>query len=53
MSAHCLHPSRLLDAPPAMQLLVKDAHRRLPLLEVQNDPWIKANADPDMLARGN
>ncbi|GFR41623.1 hypothetical protein Agub_g2350 [Astrephomene gubernaculifera] len=33
------------------KLLVKDARQRLPLSEVQNDPWIRANADPAMLAR--
>ncbi|GIL80494.1 hypothetical protein Vretimale_16076 [Volvox reticuliferus] len=31
------------------KLLVKDASRRLPLPEVENDPWIRANADPELL----
>ncbi|GLC42283.1 Phosphatidylinositol:ceramide phosphoinositol transferase (IPC synthase) [Pleodorina starrii] len=33
------------------KLLVKDASQRLPLSEVENDPWIRANADQELLNR--
>lgn len=35
----------------SLQLLVKDADKRLPLTKVENDPWIRANVDPDVLVR--
>ncbi|KXZ50571.1 hypothetical protein GPECTOR_16g746 [Gonium pectorale] len=35
------------------KLLTKEAQQRLPLTQVENDPWIRANADPELLARGN
>ncbi|EFJ47736.1 serine/threonine protein kinase [Volvox carteri f. nagariensis] len=31
------------------KLLIKDASQRLPLTEVENDPWIRAHADPKLL----
>jgi hypothetical protein len=31
-------------------MLSKDAPKRLALTEVQNDPWIKANASASLLA---
>ncbi|KAG2488103.1 hypothetical protein HYH03_013253 [Edaphochlamys debaryana] len=34
------------------RLLTKDAAKRLPLTEVENDPWIRVNASPEMLRKG-
>lgn len=41
----CPHPSCTLT-----QLLVKEPAERLPLSEVERHPWIRRNADPDVLA---
>ncbi|PNH03172.1 Aurora kinase A [Tetrabaena socialis] len=35
------------------RLLTKDAEDRLSLLDVEDDPWIQANADPELLGRGS
>ena len=46
-----LYPPYFLIEPllAAMQLLVKDPRERLALNQVEQHPWIKANADPAIL----
>ncbi|EFJ47737.1 aurora kinase [Volvox carteri f. nagariensis] len=45
----CEAPAGRCDPYISALLLIKDASQRLPLTEVENDPWIRAHADPKLL----